>query len=93
MKGLEERRYIFFTVHQDILSQQPWFSLMLDLSHPGSLAGGNEGAVIYSCPFVTSGSAYLGTHGKKEASDLPLQTCWSNELLSDQRSSDAQTER
>lgn len=93
MKGLEERCLIFFTVHQDILSQQPWFLLVLDLSHPGLLAGGNEGAVIYSYPFVTSGNADLGTHGKKEASDLPLQTCWSNELLSDQRSSDAQAER
>lgn len=36
---------------------------------------------------------YLGMHGKKKASDLPLQTCWSNALLSDQQSSDAQTER
>lgn len=31
---------------------------------------------------------YLGMYGKKKASDLPLQTCWSNSLLSDQQSSD-----
>lgn len=31
---------------------------------------------------------YLGMHGKKKASDLPLQTCWSSSLLSDQQSSD-----
>lgn len=33
---------------------------------------------------------YLGMHGKKKASDLPLQTCWSNSLLSDQQSSDGE---
>lgn len=44
--------YIFFAVHQDILLQQPCFLLTLDLSHPDSHAGGNEGAVIYSDLFV-----------------------------------------
>lgn len=33
---------------------------------------------------------YLGMHGKKKASDLPLQTCWSNSPLSDQQSSDTE---
>lgn len=35
---------------------------------------------------------YLGMHGKKKASDLPLQTCWSNSLLSDQQSPDTEIE-